>query len=334
MLAALVLAAALAAAATPVPRPGAPVEVQVHENALVGEFAAPSDNARHPAVIVLGGLEGGIPSGAFGLAAQGYAAFGIAYFGTDPLPKAVDLIPIERVSRAIDWLADRPEVDSTRIGILGVSKGSELALLAAARDRRIKSVAVISPSAYVWFAPAYDGGGERSSWTVNNGPLPFVPIDQRAENELARTYESGGTFAFRGLYDASLAAASPSTIASATIPVERIAGPLLCIAGDDDREWDSAGACKIIAARRRAAHRDAVDQVAIEPGAGHAMSLGGRPAPDVIPSGRMKIRLGGSVDANARGGADAWNRTLTFFAHTLTRSGSLVRTAPSPPFAT
>ncbi|MDB5069513.1 MAG: hydrolase of the alpha/beta superfamily [Candidatus Eremiobacteraeota bacterium] len=325
MLAAFALAAVLAAAATPAPRwaapqalrPGEPVEIQVHENALVGEYAAPGDTARHPAVIVLGGIEGGIPGESFGFARQGYAAFSVAYFGADPLPKVIERIPVERVSRAIDWLRDRPEVDPTRIGIVAIGKGSELALLAAARDPRIKSVAVISPTAYVWFAPTFDGNPDRSSWTISNGEVPYIPIDSRAENNLARTSQTGGTYQFRDLYDASLAGTNAATVASATIPVERIAGPLLCVAGDDDREWDSAGACKTIAARRKAANRDARDQVAIEPGAGHALALGGKPSPETVPAGKMTLRLGGTPAANARAGADAWNRTLTFFAKTL-----------------
>jgi dienelactone hydrolase len=317
MFAALALAAVLAAAATPAPRPGAPFEIPVHENALVGEYAAPPDTARHPAVIVLGGMEGGVPGESFGFARQGYAALSVAYFGADPLPKAIERIPVERVSRAIDWLRDRPEVDPARIGIVGISKGSELALLAAVRDPRIKSVAVISPSAYVWFAPKFDGNPDRSSWTISNGEVPYISIDERGENNLARVAQTGGTYQFRDLYDASLASAKAETVASATIPVERIAGPLLCIAGDDDREWDSAGACKTIAARRKAAGRDARDQVAIEAGAGHALALGGRPSPETVAAGKMTLRLGGNAAANARAGADAWNRTLTFLAKTL-----------------
>jgi hypothetical protein len=31
----------------------------------------------------------------------------------------------------------------------------------------------------------------------------------------------------------------------------------------------------------------------------------------------MKIRFGGSLDANSRAAADIWTRTLTFFARTL-----------------
>jgi dienelactone hydrolase len=316
MIAALVLAVLLAPA-TPVPRPGGLIIEQIRENALVGEFTAPREGVRGPAVIVLGGFEGGIPGEGFSLAQRGYAAFSVAYFGIEPLPRAADLIPVESVSRALDWLLARPEVDPSRIGILGVSKGSELALLAAARDARIKTVVVVSPSAYVWFSPAFDGRPERSSWTVNNAPLPFVPLDRGAEVALARAYQSGGIFAFRDLYEPSRAAASAATLARATIPVERIHAPVQCIAGDDDGEWDSAGACTLIAARRRAAHVDAADEVTIETGTGHIATLGGHAQPEVVPSGRMRLRIGGTLAANARGGADAWDRALTFFARTL-----------------
>jgi dienelactone hydrolase len=316
MLAALALSALIAAAATPAPRPGEPVSEQVHDNALVGEFVAPPDVARHPAVIVLGGFDGGVPTEAYGLARQGYAAFSVAYFNAPPLPKEADQVPVERVSRAIDYLLARPEVDPARIGILGVSHGGALALLAAARDQRIKSVAVVSGTAWVWFAPVFSGG-QGSSWEQNGAPLPYIRADDGGLRMLQHAYETNGTYAFRDLYDASFAAASRDAIARATIPVERIAGPILCVAGDEDLQWDSAGACKAIAAERSAAHRDARDQVAIEHNAGHQLGLGGRAMPDVIPAGKMKFRLGGNLEANTRAGADAWTRTLTFFARTL-----------------
>jgi dienelactone hydrolase len=316
MIAALVLAT-LVAAASPEPRPGAPIEVEVHQNSLVGAFAHPPDPGRHAAVIVLGGLDGGIPSEDFAFAELGYSALALAYFGTPPLPKGIDQIPVETVSHAIDWLKGNPEVDPTRIGVVGISDGAALALLAAALDPRIKTVAVISPTAYVWFAPVFDGGYDRSSWTANNVQLSFIGLNTTAEAGLAKADQSGGTYGFRDLYDASLAAAPASTVASATIPVERIAGPILCVAGDADREWDSAGSCAVIAARRKAAQRDARDQVVIEHGAGHALSFGGRPTPITIPAGKFQLQMGGTLDANARAASDEWARTLSFLARTL-----------------
>ncbi len=316
MIAALVLAT-LVAAASPEPHPGAPVEEEVHQNSLVGDFARPPDPGRHAAVIVVGGFTGGIPNEAFSFAELGYSSLSLAYFGVAPLPKAIDQIPVETVSRAIDWLDGNPEVDPSRIGVVGISDGAALALLAAALDPRIKTVAVISPTAYVWFAPAFDGGYERSSWTARNVQLTFIAPNSTAEAALEKASQSGGPYAFRDFYDASLASAPAATVASATIPVERIGGPILCVAGDDDREWDSAGSCAVIAARRKAAHRDGRDQVVIERGAGHALAFGGRPTPLTIPAGKMQLQMGGTADANARAAADEWARTLSFLARTL-----------------
>ena len=85
MIAALLLAT-LVAAASPPPAPGAPIEEDVHQNSLVGEFARPPDPGRHAAVIVLGGLNGGVPDGAFDFARLGYSTLALAYFGAGPLP--------------------------------------------------------------------------------------------------------------------------------------------------------------------------------------------------------------------------------------------------------
>lgn len=316
MFAALALSALLGAA-TPAPHPGEPTVRDVHENALVGRFIAPRDAVKQPAVIVLGGFEGGIPGDAFTFARQGYATFAMAYFGTPPLPRATDEIPVESVSRAVDWLTANPEVDPARIGIVGISQGSALALLAAAHDPRIKAVAVVAPTAYVWFSPAFDGQPDRSSWSENAGGLTYIPPDQSQEMILGKAYDAGGTYAFRDLYDASLAAAKPELVTKATIPAERIHAPVLCVAGSDDREWDSAGSCTTIAARRRAAHADAGDRVLIEPGVGHIAALSGRAQPDVIPAGKLKMRMGGDLAANTRGQGDALSAVETFFAKTL-----------------
>jgi dienelactone hydrolase len=317
MIAALALSALLGAAPTPQPRPGEPIRREVHENSLVGEFIVPRDDVRQPAVIVLGGFECGVPGDGFTFAHQGYATFSMAYCGAQPLPRAAEEIPVESVSRAVDWLAANPEVDPARIGIVGISQGSALALLAAARDPRIKSVAVISPTAYVWFSPAFDGKADRSSWAQNGAGLPFVPPDQGSEMNLSRAYDAGGTVALRDLYDASLAGAKPDLVAKATIPVERIHAPVLCVASGDDREWDSAGSCNAIAARRRTAHADASDRVVVEPRAGHILALSGRAQGDVIPAGKIKMRMGGDLGANTQGQGDALSAVQTFFAKTL-----------------
>jgi len=294
------------------------VRVPVAAGSLVGTFLAPADGKRHPAIVVLGGSEGGLHDDqARVLAEHGYAALALAYFGVDPLPNKLKAIPIETVSRGIDWLVARPEVDGARIGILGTSKGGEFALLAASREPRIHATAAVVPSAYVWFDLAFDGGTETSSWSAGGAPVAYIPSDPVADMAVGRAFASGGTVSFRDTFNASYAAASPAVRERATIAVEKIAGPVLCIAGGDDREWDSPAACAMVHDRRHAAGRDAKDEAMVEPGAGHALPFSGKPAPGSYPAGPATIVLGGTPEANGRGGADARDRVIAFFNKVL-----------------
>ncbi len=294
------------------------VRVPVASGSLVGTFFAPGDGKRHPAIVVLGGSEGGLhDEQARLLAEHGYAALALAYFGVDPLPQKLRAIPVETVSRGIDWLVARPEVDRTRIGLLGTSKGGELALLAASREPRIRATVAMVPSAFVWFDLAVDGSPETSSWSAGGAPVAYIPSDPVADAAVGRAFRSGGEVSYRDTFAASYAAAPAAVRERAMIPVEKIAGPVLCIAGSDDREWDSAGACTIVHDRRHAAGRDAKDEAFVEPGAGHGMAFSGKPTPRSYPAGPATIVLGGTPDANGRGGADARDRVIAFFNRTL-----------------
>jgi dienelactone hydrolase len=294
------------------------VRVPVASGSLVGTFFAPADGKRHAAIVVLGGSEGGLHDDQARLLAEhGFAALALAYFGVDPLPAKLRAIPVETVSRGIDWLVARPEVDGTRIGLLGTSKGGELALLAASREPRIRATVAMVPSAYVWFDLAFDGSAETSSWSAGGAPVPYIPSDPVADATVGRAFMTGGSVSFRDTFAASFAAAPAAVRERAAIPVEKIAGPVLCIAGEDDREWDSAGACALVHGRRHAAGRDAHDEAVVEPGAGHGMAFSGKPAPRAYPAGPATIVLGGTPEANGRGGADARDRTIAFFTRTL-----------------
>lgn len=113
------VAAAILLAGTVAARADDLVRVPIAAGSLVGTFFAPADGKRHPAIVVLGGSEGGLHDDQARLmAAHGYAALALAYFGVDPLPSKLTAIPVEMVSRGIDWLVARPEVDGARIGLL------------------------------------------------------------------------------------------------------------------------------------------------------------------------------------------------------------------------
>lgn len=160
-----------------------------------------------PAVIVIGGSEGGISplirATAALLAIHGYAALAISYFGIRPGPPALERIPLETFGAAIAWLQARPEVAAESIGMLGYARGGEATLLAASYYPEIKAAFSVSGSGVA--LPASSMGAPAFTW--QGEPLPFAS----------------------GLTDEELAAA--------VIPVEQINGPVVLISGDGDLFW-------------------------------------------------------------------------------------------------
>jgi dienelactone hydrolase len=285
-----------------------------------GKFYAPADGKRHPAVILIGGSEGGIPKhNVAKLTGEGYAVLALAYFGVDGLPKHLVSIPVETVSHGLDWLAARPEVDPHRIAVIGSSRGSELALLAAANDPRIRAVIVISPSAYVWdgLDPDAKDDAPVPAWTLNGKAWPTVPFT-KADDDKAKTV--AGVTIERPTFESALSHATPSQRSAAAIPVERIAGPILCIAGQNDELWDGPGGCRAIAARRghSAAGRDVY---VIEAGAGHVIRFDGTVVSQYSAGGQT-LGLGGTQSANEQAAADAWARAKLFLSSVFSREPS------------
>jgi hypothetical protein len=185
LLAALLLTcggAASAVAQTPATAAVATVQPteEVRRADLVADyFAADPATASRGAVIVLGGSEGGLGGSgrmARRLAADGFDAVAVSYFGEPGQTEALDLIPIEPVDRAVAWLNARPGTPEP-VAIVGVSKGGELALLVASRNPAIAAVVAAVPSNVVWAGIDRTGGAVGSSWTAGGQPLPHVPYD-------------------------------------------------------------------------------------------------------------------------------------------------------------
>ncbi len=109
---------------------------------VAGRLFIPPGREPHPVVIVLGGSGGGYDlDKAAVLARHGFATLSLAYFGMPGLPPWLHRVPLEYFARALAWLDGQPEVDARRIGVLGVSRGAELALLLSSTFPEIRAVA-------------------------------------------------------------------------------------------------------------------------------------------------------------------------------------------------
>ena len=137
---------------------------------FIGCYYSPAHSAKAaPAIVYLGGSSGGLPCGIEPslLASHGYPVLALQYFNAPGLPARLERIPLEYFKRALQWLGRQPGVDKHRLVTMGLSKGSEAALLLGA-----------SYPALVHAAIEYVGGSiidsaySFPSWTLNGKPIP------------------------------------------------------------------------------------------------------------------------------------------------------------------
>lgn len=315
---------ASATAQTPSPSSNAlPSNCTAVTQPFIGTICTPPGAGRHPAILLLGGSEGGDVLGralAPLVAQHGYLAASVAYFKEPGLPQTLVDVPVETIGRALAAIAARPDVDPNRIGILGGSKGGELALLAASTYPQIKAVVADVPSPFAWMGLGEYGVPMGCSWTLGGTPLPCVPPDTAAGEQIGASFTHGQPIRLRALYDASMNA-NPAAVRAAFFPLERIHGPVLCLAGDDDQLWDSPAYCRMTAAYLQAHHHPYADRSIDYANAGHTFLWaihGPRSAITSIPlGGGASMELGGTVDGDLQAAAQAWPAIWQFLAQAL-----------------
>ena len=282
----------------------------VHDEGLVGHFFRPHGVGPFPAVLTLGGSGGGM-AGAWEqaalLASRGYAALALAYFNYEHLPPYLHAIPLEYFAAALQWLQRRPEVRADRIAVLGVSRGGELALLLGATFPALTAVVGYVPSGVGHASIGVLGG---PSWTYQGEPVPYLfPPDAAARHEQVVSQEP---VVLTPWYLGNLA--HGEAVAQATIPVERITGPVLLLSGEDDQMWPSSVLASIATERlTRHGHPYPVRHCRYA-GAGHVFALPNLPMPTggQHPVRGVRVTLGGTAAANARAATEAWSETLMF----------------------
>lgn len=108
-------------------------ELTVDDDGFAGTLVLPERQQSRPAVLVLGGWEGGRPTlMAEELADAGYVSLALAYIDEAGLPDDLSGIPLEYFETALRWLGERPEVDPDNVLVWGASRGGEAALLVGA----------------------------------------------------------------------------------------------------------------------------------------------------------------------------------------------------------
>ncbi|THD61330.1 acyl-CoA thioester hydrolase/BAAT C-terminal domain-containing protein [Phenylobacterium sp.] len=301
-LAATLMCGLLVCAASANAQPAAePTRTTVGANGLVADLYVPAGaKGRLPAIIALGGSEGGMGAATARdsrlMAQRGYAVLQVAYFDAPGLPKDLGLIPLEYFKTAIDWLRAQPGVDPDRIGIVGGSIGSEVALTVASRYPEIKAAVATMPSNVVWPGIIHTSGDPPSTFTLGGRPLPYLP------------YGAGAFTTVFNLYAKGLAALDQHP--DAVIPVERINGPVMLVCGRADTLWPSCPMSEQAAARLKALRFKHPVELLEYDGAGHAVY--GQPYDPSNPRISTLTQYGGTIEGNQAARKDSWDRSMAF----------------------
>jgi dienelactone hydrolase len=293
------------------------------QDGLCGVWFLPPGDGPHPAVIVLGGSEGGLPvrSAAPLLASHGYATLALAYFGLPGLPRGLVNIPLEYFGKAIAHVRATIAPRNDFVAVHGGSRGGELALLVASLDADIRAVVAVVPSGVVSgaFGPREFGdSGPSGAWTLAGKPLADMWQNNRSDNSWFAPVQSP----IKGTPRVLNAMRDLDAIERATIPVERIKGPVLMVSGRDDQVWPSFELAEI-ARRRLEEHNHPWPYEHISyPDAGHAMLPPYAPttfATNVHPVNRQTYARGGTPKGQIEANVAYWRRTLDFLAEAEAR---------------
>jgi len=279
----------------------------VRASGLNGILYRPEGAKMAPALIVLGGSEGGIQAASgvgSGFAKHGYAVLALAYFMDDGLPRTLENIPLEYFDKAVDWLKVQPGIDAGAIGVIGGSRGSEAALLLGSRRNDIRAVVAFAPSGIVWQGLNFSNPMNMGpAWTTDGEPLPFVTPDGMA-------YRPGA--AMKPMFDNAMgqADARPET----SIPVEKINGPVLLVSGKADALWPSFDMGERVVKRRKdKGFKHKVEHLGYE-NAGHMVFMGHPSASGAVSMAKAPVSpmLGGTGEANIAAWQDNWPKVIAF----------------------
>ncbi|XP_052105347.1 acyl-coenzyme A amino acid N-acyltransferase 2-like isoform X7 [Mytilus californianus] len=256
---------------------------------ILGTYTGPGP---FPGVIDMFGMTGGlIEFRAAILASRGFIVFALPYFQYDDLPKYVKDINFDYLKESIDWFSNHSDVIKNGVGILGVSKGAEIALMLSLECPQVKSVVNINGTPFC-------------------SHYPLGPFTDFVESDFSRfEFTDEGVH----LWDALNSNFKPDNVLNTWESDVQI----LYIIGDDDKSADPDYANVVYKCYPdNQKHKLTIKKY---PKAGHLIE------PAYLPVCRssfdkvsgMVFVWGGIKEDHARAQEDSWKSILNFFKSTL-----------------
>ncbi|KAM4690859.1 acyl-coenzyme A thioesterase 1-like [Rhinophrynus dorsalis] len=277
----------------------------VREGRIRGSLFLPQGPGPFPSVIDLYGTGGGLMEHrASLLASRGFLTLALAYFDYDDLTKDIGGLHLDYFGEAVEFLRHHPQVTNQEIGVIGISKGADLAVSMATFLPGIKAVVSISGCSANSFAPLQCDGFTLPGLGFSAEKIKFT--------------ESG-------VLDFSEAMDDPKDPENedCLIPVEKSPAAFLILSGSDDMNWPSSVYSEQLVSRLREHGKEA--EFYCYPGAGHLLE------PPYFPLCQasnhkllgMPMLWGGQPTEHARAQEDAWQKIQRFFTKHLMQNNSV-----------
>lgn len=266
---------------------------EVEAEGVVGTLYEPPGDGPAPPVVLLHGSKGTtLHHPARMLASHEFLALTLPYFGkSSEIPDHLDRVPIEYVQRAGEWLLQHERASGDQVGLWGASRGGELALLAASHFEVFGAVVAVAGSGVAW-------GG----WTHNGEPVAQLLSMHMRGSEMDGIDED--------------------RLAEATIPVERINGPVLMISGRGDRLWNAVTFSGIAVERLERHDHPYSYQHLVYDEAGHGIAVPYLPMPTAVSGEGYPRNFGGTREGVQRPPRTTGPRALKFLRFALTEDES------------
>lgn len=269
--------------------------LEVREHGIKGTFFIPIDAGGElyaGIVDMFGGVGGTVEHRAALMASKGFATLALEYMNTDA--KIEYQTNLEYFEGALEWLLKQPNVISHAAGVIGTSKGAELAMLMGIISPKVKAIACIN------------GLHLLSVVDMTHGDDRFSAMDFPGTFSL----KEGGTW-FKG-HIASLV--DESITEKCAIPTERNNAHVLFINCSDDECCDPKSTDHMIARMAQNGKSHLCERILYQ-GAGHLLE------PPYSPHYRQTyttfpgslVLWGGETEAHARAQEDVWPRMINFF---------------------
>ncbi|XP_065611852.1 acyl-coenzyme A amino acid N-acyltransferase 2-like isoform X2 [Cyrtonyx montezumae] len=266
--------------------------VPIREGRVRGALLLPPGPGPFPAVIDLFGGAGGLMEFRAGLlASRGFAVLALAFFAYEDLPKALTQLDLEYFEEAVELLLRHPKVRGPGLGVIGVSKGAEVALAMAAFLPQVVATVWINGTSFLYGNPLLYKGL----------CIPSIPY----QTECIRFTELGAM-------DNSAIFTDPRspTCGASAIPVEKIRGKVLFVVGEADRSFNSKLFAQLAMARLP---QDAYRLLSY-PGAGHLIEPPGSPLCSIssLRGNPLPVVWGGEPQPHARAQEHSWQEIVQF----------------------